>query len=132
MATSSTDAFNTQLGNNIPLYSNNYSMVSVTTGPNFWPTEAASSSTSPASENNWDVDEEEAIKRRIYELKRQFHNGRYLIIRHLPRDATEEVRWFACDADVWLQALSRKEKQTNKLKGQAYRKSVYKSVKQIK
>lgn len=91
MATSSTDAFNTQLGNNIPLYSNNYSMVSVTTGPNFWPTEAASSSTSPASENNWDVDEEEAIKRRIYELKRQFHNGRYLIIRHLPRDATEEV-----------------------------------------
>ncbi|XP_069165755.1 uncharacterized protein [Procambarus clarkii] len=91
MATSSTDAFNSQLGTSIPLFSN-YSMVSVTTGANFWPTEATSDSTSPASaENNWDVDEEEAIKRRIYELKRQFHNGRYLIVRHLPRDATEEV-----------------------------------------
>ncbi|XP_076068740.1 uncharacterized protein LOC143041033 [Oratosquilla oratoria] len=91
MATSSTDAFNTQVGGNIPIF-NNYPVVSVTTGVNFWPGDVASASTSPASENNnWDVDEEEAIKRKIYELKRQFHNGRYLIVRHLPRDATEEV-----------------------------------------
>lgn len=93
MATSSTDAFNTQLGNsNIPIFAANYPMVTVTTGANnFWPAEpSASNSTSPASENNWDVDEEEVIKRRIYELKRQFHNGRYLIVRHLPRDASEE------------------------------------------
>ncbi|XP_066957567.1 uncharacterized protein [Macrobrachium rosenbergii] len=100
MATSSTDAFNTQLGSNMPMFAN-YSMVSVTTGANFWPADAASasSSTSPASENNWDVDEEEVIKRRIYELKRQFHNGRYLIVRHLPRDATEEVCDFSAESN---------------------------------
>ncbi|KAK7082927.1 hypothetical protein SK128_005335, partial [Halocaridina rubra] len=101
MATSSTDAFNAQLGGGNsaippPSLFANYPLVSVTTGANlnnFWPAEAASASTStssPSSENNWDVDEEEVIKRRIYELKRQFHNGRYLIVRHLPRDATEE------------------------------------------
>ena len=52
----------------------------------------ASSSTSPASDNQqWEADEEEIIKRRIYELKRQFHNGRYLIITNMPRDTTEQV-----------------------------------------
>ena len=77
---------------------NNFSVVSVNTGAsNFqWPSDLPSSSTSPSSDiasnsNHWEIDEEEVIKRRIYELKRQFHNGRYLIVRHLPRDATEEV-----------------------------------------
>lgn len=44
------------------------------------------------TENKWDMDEKEAIKRRIYELKRTFHNGRQLIVRHLPKDTTEQVR----------------------------------------
>ena len=42
-------------------------------------------------DSKWNIDEKEAVKRRIYELKRTFHNGRYLIVRHLPKDTTEQV-----------------------------------------
>ena len=44
-----------------------------------------------APDNKWNVDEKETIKRQIHELKRTFHNGRYLIVRHLPKDTTEQV-----------------------------------------
>lgn len=97
MAASSTSTpINAQLpASGMQLYTN-YSMVSVTTGGHFWPETSTSDSTTtcsppPVNEANWEVDEEEAIKRRIYELKRQFHNGRYLLVRHLPRDATEQA-----------------------------------------
>jgi len=39
----------------------------------------------------WDDDPEEAAKKRVNELKRIFHSGRQLQIKHLPRDVTEEV-----------------------------------------
>ncbi|XP_071544660.1 uncharacterized protein [Panulirus ornatus] len=101
MATSSTDSFNNTvpLASAIPLFAGNYPIVSVSTGANsFWPPgESTSDSGSPPAPppacegQQWEVDVEEVVKRRIYELKRQFHNGRYLIVRHLPRDANEEV-----------------------------------------
>lgn len=39
----------------------------------------------------WEDDPEEAAKKRVNELKRIFHSGRQLQIKHLPRDVTEEV-----------------------------------------
>ncbi|XP_046405940.1 ribonucleoprotein PTB-binding 1-like [Ischnura elegans] len=49
----------------------------------------------------WEDDPEENVKRRVNELKRKFHQGRTLIIKHLPRDATEdEVRELLSDFPV--------------------------------
>ena len=39
----------------------------------------------------WEDDPEEVLKKRVNELKRKFHNGRQLQIKHLPRDVMEEV-----------------------------------------
>ena len=39
----------------------------------------------------WEDDPEEATKKKVNELKRKFHSGRQLLIKHLPRDVTEEV-----------------------------------------
>ena len=43
----------------------------------------------------WDV-ERERVKRMIHDLKRTFHNGRYLIMRHLPSNITEAVSATVC------------------------------------
>ena len=44
----------------------------------------------------WDDDPEEAAKKRVNDLKRIFHSGRQLQIKHLPRDVTEEVSVCVC------------------------------------
>jgi hypothetical protein len=44
----------------------------------------------------WEDDPEEATKKRVNELKRKFHSGRQLQIKHLPRDVTEEVSVHIC------------------------------------
>jgi hypothetical protein len=44
----------------------------------------------------WEDDPEEAAKKRVNELKRKFHSGRQLQIKHLPRDVTEEVSVHIC------------------------------------
>ena len=70
-------------------------LVSVNTSP-VWLGDGASHSTcstSPASELSSELEEED-IKRKIYEIKRQFHNGRFLLFRYLPKGTTEEVSGF--------------------------------------
>lgn len=41
----------------------------------------------------WEPDKEFKIKVKVNELKRKFHQNRYLQIKHLPRDVSEEVSY---------------------------------------
>lgn len=40
----------------------------------------------------WEPDKEFKIKVKVDELKRKFHQSRYLQVKHLPRDVSESVR----------------------------------------
>lgn len=44
-----------------------------------------------STEGFWEDDPEEKIKKRVLQCKSQFHMGRCLQIKHLPRDVTEAV-----------------------------------------
>lgn len=54
----------------------------------FWTAEVMATATTGSF---WEDDPEEATKKKVNELKRKFHSGRQLQIKHLPRDVTEEV-----------------------------------------
>lgn len=45
----------------------------------------------------WEPDAEFKIKVKVNKLKRKFHQSRYLQIKHLPRDVTEEVSLIPSD-----------------------------------
>uniref|UniRef100_A0A6A7FUY5 Ribonucleoprotein PTB-binding 2-like n=2 Tax=Hirondellea gigas TaxID=1518452 RepID=A0A6A7FUY5_9CRUS len=79
-------------GSGVPASTDQKSPVSGSLFPSVSGTPTSSAGGEPKSPvtPKWDVDEKEAIKRKIYELKRTFHNGRYLIVRHLPKDTLEQ------------------------------------------
>lgn len=63
-------------------------------GSNFWA--SAHVPITNGSVGSEPSDEEEDPNQKTVELRRRFHNGRYLHIRQIPRDTTEKVSFSLC------------------------------------